>query len=170
MPADPPVSPALTGEQTLDATDLRILDLLQQDASLSNQSLAERVHVSPATCLRRVKRLEEAGIIERRVAILSPDALGAGLTAIVEVTLDHQAAERLAMFEARASGAAAVQQCYRVSGGPDFVLVVQVRDMDAYHRFANEVLNSDANVRTVRSFFSVKRAKFGTAISLPAMG
>ncbi|MEC5398902.1 Lrp/AsnC family transcriptional regulator [Uliginosibacterium sp. H1] len=170
MPADLPVSPSLPGEQTPDATDLRILELLQDDASLSNQSLAERVHVSPATCLRRVKRLEEAGIIERRVAILSPDALGAGLTAIVEVTLDHQAAEMLAKFEARASSVPAVQQCYRVSGGPDFVLVVQVRDMEAYHRFANEVLNSDANVRTVRSFFSVKRAKFGTAISLPGAG
>ena len=87
---------------TLDATDLKILDQLQRDASLTNQALAERVHTSAATCLRRVKALVDAGVIERRVALLSPEALGHGLTAIVEVTLDRQSAESLAAFEARA--------------------------------------------------------------------
>ena len=117
----------------LDATDLRILDQLQRDASLSNQDLAARVHVSPATCLRRVKRLVESGVIERRVALLSAEKLGAALTAIVEITLDRQGAEHLAAFEARAVAEAAVQQCWRVSPGPDFVLVLQVADMAAYH-------------------------------------
>ena len=96
---------------------------------VSNQALAAQVHVSPATCLRRVKRLIEAGVIERRVAILSPERLGHGLTAIVEVTLDRQSAEALAAFEARAVAEDAVQQCHRVSPGPDFVLTVQVADM-----------------------------------------
>ena len=86
---------------TLDATDLRLLSMLQDDASLTNQALAERAHVSPATCLRRVARLVARGIIERRVALLSPEKLGAGLTAIVEITLDQQSAERLQAFEAR---------------------------------------------------------------------
>ena len=85
---------------SLDATDLRILELLQQDASLSNQDLAQQAHVSPATCLRRVKRLLDSGIIERRVALLSAEKLGAGLSAIVEITLDVQAAERMSEFEA----------------------------------------------------------------------
>src|SRR5512147_468072 len=116
----------------LDATDLRILDQLQTDASLTNQALAERVHTSPATCLRRVKRLVDAGVIERQVALLSPQRLG-GLTALVEVTLDRQGAEHLAAFEARAVAERAVQQCYRVSPGPDFLLVLQVRDMPGYH-------------------------------------
>ncbi|MDP5241100.1 Lrp/AsnC family transcriptional regulator [Uliginosibacterium sp. 31-16] len=150
----------------MDNTDLRILAQLQTDASLTNQELAERVHVSPATCLRRVKRLEEAGIIERRVAILSPEKLGAGLTAIIEVTLDQQAAERLAAFETRAAADAAVQQCYRVSSGPDFVLILQVRDMEAYNQTAQRLFAADANVRNVRAFFSVHRAKFGTQITL----
>ena len=92
----------------LDTTDLRVLDQLQTDASLTNQALAERVHISPATCLRRVKRLVEAGVIERRVAILSPQRLGQGLTALVELTLDRQGAEHLAAFEARIGRRAAI--------------------------------------------------------------
>lgn len=152
---------------TMDATDLRILAQLQQDASLSNQELAARVHVSPATCLRRVKRLCETGVIERRVAILSPARLGASLTAIVELSLDQQSAEQLAAFEARATAEEAVQQCYRVSSGPDFVLILQVADMAAYQLAAQRLFAADANVRNVRTFFSLQRAKFSTRLALP---
>ena len=152
----------------LDATDLRILDQLQRDASLSNQDLAARVHVSPATCLRRVKRLVDTGVVERRVALLSAEKLGAGLTAIVEITLDRQGAEHLAAFEARAVADAAVQQCWRVSPGPDFVLVAQVADMAAYHALVQRLFTQDANVRNVKSYFSVQRAKFEPAVALPA--
>ncbi len=150
-----------------DATDLRILDLLQHDASLSNQDLAAAAHTSAATCLRRVKRMSDAGLIERRVAILSPERLGAGLSAIAEVTLDRQGAEHLAAFEQRAAGDAAVQQCYRVSPGPDFVLVLQVADMAAWNALVERLFTQDANVRNVKSFFSVRRAKFQTQIALP---
>lgn len=152
----------------LDATDRRLLDSLQRDASLTNHELAARAHVSPATCLRRVRRLVELGIIERRVALLSPDKLGAGLTAIVEVSLDQQSAERLAAFEARAVAEPAVQQCYRTSSGPDFVLVVYVRDMEAYHQLVQRLYTEDANVRNVKTYFSVKRAKFEPAIPVAA--
>ena len=152
----------------LDATDLRILEQLQRDASLTNQALAAAVHTSAATCLRRVKRLEDAGVIERRVAILSPHKLGAGLTAIVEVTLDAQGAEHLAAFEARAVAEVPVQQCHRVSPGPDFVLVLQVPDMAAYHGLVQRLFTQDANVRNVKTFFSVHRAKFEPAIALPS--
>lgn len=152
----------------LDAIDLRLLDTLQADCALSNQDLAARVAVSPATCLRRVKRLVDAGIIERRVALLSPDALGAGLQALLEITLDRQGAEHLDAFEARAVQDTAVQQCWRVSPGPDFVLVVQVADMPAYHALTQRLLTQDANVRNIKAFFSVKRAKFDTRVALPA--
>jgi DNA-binding Lrp family transcriptional regulator len=150
-----------------DSIDLRLLDLLQTDASLTNQSLAERVHVSPATCLRRVKALVDAGVIERRVALLSADALGHGLTAIVEVVLDRQSASALWAFEARAVAEPAVRQCHRVSPGPDFVLVVQVLDMAAYDALVERLFTEDANVRNVKAFFSVRRAKFETRIALP---
>ncbi|HVQ03228.1 MAG TPA: winged helix-turn-helix transcriptional regulator, partial [Burkholderiaceae bacterium] len=86
----------------LDAVDERLLGLLQDDASRSNQALAEAAHISPATALRRVRRLVEAGVIERQVAIVSSQAFGTGLTAIVEVTLDRQGVEHLDAFEARA--------------------------------------------------------------------
>ncbi len=156
------------GISDLDATDLRILEQLQRDASLTNQALAAAVHTSAATCLRRVKRLEDGGVIERRVAILSPHKLGAGLTAIVEVTLDAQGAEHLAAFEARAVAEVPVQQCHRVSPGPDFILVLQVPDMAAYHGLVQRLFTQDANVRNVKSFFSVHRAKFEPAIALPS--
>lgn len=151
----------------LDPTDLRVLELLQHDASLSNLELAAAVHTSPATCLRRVKRLVEAGVIERRVAILSPDRLGAGLTAITEVTLDRQGAEHLAAFEARAVADPAVRQCHRVSPGPDFVLILQVSGMPAWSDVVDRLFTQDANVRNVKTFFSVRRAKFDTALPLP---
>jgi DNA-binding Lrp family transcriptional regulator len=152
---------------TLDATDLRILDLLQGDAGLSNQDLAAAAHTSPATCLRRVRRLVAAGVIERRVALLSPERLGAGLTVIAEVTLDRQGTEHLEAFERRAVADVAVQQCYRVSPGPDFVLVLQVVDMAAWAALTERLFTQDANVRNVKSYFGVRRAKFEPRLPLP---
>ena len=151
----------------VDSIDRKILEALQTDASLTNHDLAAQVHVSPATCLRRVKRLVDAGVIERRVAILSPERLGHGMTAIVEVTLDRQSAEALAAFEARAVAEEAVRQCHRVSPGPDFILTIQLADMAAYHALVQRLFTADANVRNVKSFFSVHRAKFETRIALP---
>ena len=150
----------------LDATDRRLLGILQSDASLSNQELAARAATSPATALRRVRRLVDAGVIERRIAILSPQAIGDGLTALVEITLDRQGAEHLEAFEARAVHDSAVQQVYRVSPGPDFVLVVFAADMAAYHALVQRLFTQDANVRNVKAFFSVKRAKFDPRLPL----
>ena len=148
----------------LDSVDLLLLEALQTDASLSNQTLAEQVHVSPPTCLRRVKRLHEAGLIDRQIALLNPDilaaVLGHGLTAIVEITLDHQAEAQQQGFELRVLAEAAVQQCYRTAPGPDFVLVLQVADMPAYLALAQRLFTGDANVRNVKAFFSLKRSKF----------
>jgi Lrp/AsnC family leucine-responsive transcriptional regulator len=155
-------------EITLDAVDLRLLDLLQRDASPSNLELAAAAHTSPATCLRRVKRLVDAGVIERRVAIVSPEKLGAGLTVIAEVTLDRQGAEHLAAFEQRAVADEAVRECHRVSPGPDFILTLQVADMPAWAAVVDRLFTQDANVRNVKSFFSVRRAKFDTRLPLPS--
>lgn len=150
----------------LDDLDRRILNALQLDASQTNNDLAAAVHASPPTCLRRVKRLVEAGVIERQVAIVAPQMVGARLTSIVEITLDNQAAERQAEFEALVAQESAVLQCYRVSPGPDFVLVVQVADMPAYHALAHRLFAAHANVRNVRSYFSTHRSKFETRIAV----
>ncbi len=154
----------------MDAMDLQILAQLQRDASLSNQDLAEAVHTSAPTCLRRIKRMRDAGLIERQIAILNPErlaqSLGHGLCVIVEITLERQGAEELARFEARVLQDAAVQQCYQVSPGPDFVLVVHARDMPSYQALVQRLFTTDANVRNVKAFFSVKRGKFGAELPL----
>jgi Lrp/AsnC family leucine-responsive transcriptional regulator len=150
----------------LDELDRRILNALQANTSQTNNDLARAVHASPPTCLRRVRRLVELGVIERQVAVVSPAKVGARLTAIVEITLDNQAAERQAEFEALVANESAVLQCYRVSPGPDFVLIVQVADMPAYHALAHRLFAAHANVRNVKSFFSIHRSKFETRIDV----
>lgn len=115
-----------------------------------------------------MRRLQASGLIERQVALLQPDRLAAlqghGLTAIVEVSLDRQGAEHLAAFEARAVADPAVQQCWRVSPGPDFVLVVHARDMPGYLALSQRLFTQDANVRNVKAFFATHRAKFETKL------
>ena len=172
-----------TKSSDLDAVDLALLAQLQENCGLSNLDLAAKAHISPATCLRRVKRLRQAGLIEREVALLNPErlaaTLGHGLEAVVEVSLDRQGSAEQEAFEQRVQRAAipaemeqrviaddAVQQCYRVSPGPDFVLVVYARDMPDYLALAQRLFTSDANVRNVKAFFSVKRAKFRPRIAL----
>lgn len=166
------VEPTEPSTEVLDATDLKLLALLQADASLNNVALAEKLHISAPTCLRRTKRLQQEGWIEKQVAILSADKLGRlmghGLTALIEVSLDKQGEEWLQAFETRAVKEQAVQQCWRVSPGSDFVLVVQTTDMPAYLALTQRLLTQDANVRNVKAFFSVKRAKFGTELALPS--
>ncbi|MGF6351367.1 Lrp/AsnC family leucine-responsive transcriptional regulator [Variovorax sp. W2I14] len=155
---------------SLDAIDLRLLDALQRDASQTNQRLAADVGISPPTCLRRVQRLKDEGLIERQVALLSPDrlaaVLGHGLQAVVEISLDRQDAAALDAFETRVIADNAVQQCWRVSPGPDFVLVVAARDMPDYGALTQRLFTADANVRNVKAFFSLKRAKFEPAVPL----
>ena len=158
---------------SLDATDLKLLAILQTDTSISNIGLAEKLNISPPTCLRRTNRLKQEGWIEKEVAILSANKLsqylGHGVTAIIEVSLDKQGEEWLTAFEKRAVQETAVQQCWRVSPGPDFLLVTQLADMPSYLAFTQRLLTQDANVRNVKAFFSLKRAKFGTEIPLPAL-
>lgn len=155
---------------TPDSTDIALLHLLQTDASRTNQALADALGVSPPTCLRRTKRLWDAGLIERQVAVLNADRLGEllghGLTALVEVSLDVQTSHLLEAFEARAVADSAVQQCYRVSPGPDFCLVVTVADMPAYQALAARLFTADANVRNIKAFFSIKRGKFESKMPL----
>jgi Lrp/AsnC family leucine-responsive transcriptional regulator len=154
----------MSSPAVLDDLDRRILNALQVDSSHTNAELAELVHVSPPTCLRRVKQLTDSGVIERQVAIVNPAKVGAGITAIVEVSLDVQAAERMDEFEKLVAAETRVLQCYRVAPGPDFVLVLQVADMAAYHALAHRLFATHANVRNVKAYFSTFRSKFETRI------
>lgn len=152
--------------EALDELDRRILEHLQQDASITNQDLAERVHASPPTCMRRVRRLIDSGIIQKQVAIVDPAKIANTLTALLEITLDVQSAESLQQFEQAVAQEDAILQCYRVSSGPDFVLIAQVVDMPAYHALVHRAFTAQANVRNVRTFFSIHRSKFDTRSTL----
>jgi len=151
---------------TLDDLDPRILHALQDQADRSNLEIARLIGLSPAATLRRIKRLKDQGVIERVVAVLNPQAVGAGLLAVVEVSLERQGEHALQAFAALACKQAEVQQCYQVSPGPDFVLIAQVPDMPAYHAFSQRLLTEDANVRHVKAYFSVKRHTFKAGLNL----
>ena len=155
---------------SLDSIDVVLLERLQDDASPTNQELAAAVGISPPTCLRRVRRMREAGLIARQVALLQPDilahALGHGLHAIAEILLDRQNAEAQDAFEARAVAEPCVAQCWRMASGADFVLVLQVRDMPHYLALAARLFTQDTNVRNVKLHFATKRAKFETNLPL----
>ena len=150
----------------MDDIDRRILTALQLDAAQTNSELAQAVHVSPPTCLRRVRHLTDTGVITRRVALVDPAKIGPSLTVIVEISLDVQAAERMAEFETLVATEPAVLQCYRVAPGPDFVLIVQVADMPAYHALAHRLFAAHANVRNVKAYFSTFRSKFETRVAV----
>ena len=153
--------------QALDELDIRILEILQSDASISNQALAERVFTSPATTLRRVRALEESGVMERTVAILSPEKLGASITAIAEITLDVQNAESFDAFDWLINAEPAVTQAYHTSPSVDFTLVLTVRDMAAYSVLVQRLFTAANTVRNVRSRFVTRRSKFSVAQPLP---
>jgi Lrp/AsnC family leucine-responsive transcriptional regulator len=150
---------------SLDKVDRKILNLLQKDNQIPTRILAEKVHISQPTCLRRIRDLRNAGIISADVAMVDPFALGYGMLAFLEVSLNNQSDERMQEFEERMSKEAEVMQCYFVSGDYDYFLVVHVIDMDAYYQFVRRVISGSGNVRHFQSRFPMKRAKFATRIA-----
>ncbi|EHJ94736.1 Lrp/AsnC family transcriptional regulator [Vreelandella boliviensis] len=153
----------------MDAIDRRILDQLQRDASLTNQALADEIGLSPSACLKRVKRLRDAGIIEREVALLNPNALGQCLHMVVEVTMERDNKSLYQRFLTSALSAPEVKQCYQVTGECDFVLIVTVADLDEYDRFCDRVLYNDDNLRKFRTLLSRKRHKFDTSVPMESL-
>lgn len=149
---------------TLDNLDRLILQTLQVDADITFEALGKLVHASSATCQRRVTRLKEIGAIEKVVAIVNPKALAEPLIAISELSLVSQTEQVLAAFEQKVLEMPFVQQCYRVSTGPDFVLVLALPNMTAYHALASDLFTVSNDVRNVRTFFSILRSKFSGQI------
>lgn len=154
----------------MDRLDLRILDVLQKDSRVTNHALANAVGLSPSACLKRVKRLWEAGVIERQVALLAPDKLGMALHMVVEVIMERDHKALYQRFLQRVEAAPEVTQCYQVTGEVDFVLIVLVPDMESYDRFCDAVLYAEPNVRKFRTLISRKRSKFETRLLLNPPG
>lgn len=151
----------------LDRTDRKILESLQQDGSLTNQQLAERVGLSPSPCLRRVRALEEAGIIVRTVTVLDHKKLGLSLTAIILIGMDRHTPERFSAFEEQISEYPEVQECYLITGqSADYMLKVVVPDMDHYHQFLLNHITRIPGVSGVHSSFVLRRVLDSTALPL----
>lgn len=152
---------------TLDRIDHRILDALQHDGGMTNQELAERVGLSPSPCLRRVKALEAAGIILKRVALLERKALGLSLTAIIHIVMDRHTPERFARFEEKLQACPEVQACYLITGqDADYLLMVVVPDMDAYQEFLLKKITRIEGVSGVHSSFVLRRVIDTTVLPL----
>jgi len=143
----------------LDAIDRRIVAALQADGRLAIVDLAERVGLSATPCQRRVRRLEEAGVIARYAALVPPAALGLGLQALVQVTLDDHTEAVVAAFEAEIRARPEVVACYAVTGDMDFLLHVQAPDLPSFSEFAMKALLRMPGVRGTRSSFIMQEVK-----------
>lgn len=151
----------------IDKTDRRILEELQTDGALTNQELADKVGLSPSPCLRRVRALEEAGIIIRKVTILDHKKLGLSLTAIILIGMDRHTPERFSAFEEQVAEYPEVQECYLITGqDADYMLKVVVPDMDHYHHFLLNRITRIQGVSGVHSSFVLRRVIDNTALPL----
>lgn len=151
----------------IDAFDLKILAALQADGSLSNQEIADRIGLSASPCSRRIRHLEEAGIIAARVARLDPASLGLDLTVLIQIRMDRHTPERFDNFESIVGGFPEVQECYLITGQEaDYQLKVIVPNMDEYQRFLLEKITRIDGVIGVHSSFVLRKAIDTTAVPL----
>jgi Lrp/AsnC family leucine-responsive transcriptional regulator len=151
---------------TLDRTDRRLLEILQAEGRLSNQELAERVALSPSPCLRRVRALEEAGVIRQYVALVDPLKVGLGLLAYVTVKLEKKGRMPVEQFTRSIASWPEVIACYSMTGDMDYLMRVQVEDLDHYARFIMEKLLKQPGVIDIRSNFVLERIKDTTALPI----
>jgi DNA-binding Lrp family transcriptional regulator len=152
----------------LDAIDRRILDVLQNNARIANVDLAERVGVSASPCWRRVREMENCGVIARYVTLLEPAALGLQVSVFVQVTLEKQIEGALEIFEAAVRLRPEVMECYLMTGDADYHLRVVVADLPAYERFLMDHLTRVPGIANIRSSFALKQVKYTTALPLNA--
>ena len=151
----------------LDRTDIRILQLLQADGSLTNLQLAEQVGLSPSPCSPRVRALEDSGLIRSRHALIDQKALGLDLTVIIQISMDRHTPERFEKFEDTVARFPEVQQCYLITGqDADYLLKVVVPDMDAYQQFLLNKITRIEGVSGVHSSFVMRKVVDTTALPL----
>ena len=150
----------------LDATDRPILRELQQDGAMRNDLLAERIGLSPAPTLRRVRALEAAGVIDRYAALLDPDRIGLGVRVKVDVRLASQTREAIDAFSKAVSAMPEVVECLVLFGEWDYQLTVVARDTEDYQRFVFDKLSKLANIATYRSTLIMRVVKHTTVLPL----
>ena len=151
----------------LDEIDYKILRYLQEHARDSNVQLADHVGLSPAPCLRRVRALEEAGVIRKYVALLDPSAVNLGVTVFVQISLDLQVEGRLEIFERAIMARPEVLECYLMTGDSDYLIRVAVADIGALEKFILNQLSPIPGIEKIRSSFALKQVRYKTALPLP---
>ncbi|MFC3531113.1 Lrp/AsnC family transcriptional regulator [Vogesella facilis] len=150
----------------LDSYDLKLLMAVQQDARTPQNELGEAVSLSTAAVNRRLKRLGEEGVIERYTAVVSPDAVGYGLTIIAMVEVESEQIDQLDATRRSFTACPQVQQCYYVAGEWDFVLLFVVQHMEQYNGLTRQLFFGNANVKRFKTLVAMSRDKVGLALPL----
>ncbi|MCB2107327.1 MAG: Lrp/AsnC family transcriptional regulator [Rhodobacteraceae bacterium] len=154
----------------IDPIDLRILDALQENARISNVDLAEKVGLSPSPCLRRLKRLEQDGLIRGYMTLIDQNAVGLPVSVFVSVALKEQSEPVLEEFERRVRALPQVMECYLMTGTSDYLLRVVTADLAAYERFLKDHLTRIPAIGSIQSSFALKQVSARTALPLPGAG
>jgi len=150
----------------MDTTDLQILDRLQNDARITNTALAESVNLSAAPCLRRVRELEQCGVIHRYSTLLDSEMVGWGVSVFIEIRLEKQISEGLVRFEEIINSYPEVMECYLMTGMSDYLLRVVAKDLNSLQSFITEKLAGIPNVANMRSSIALKQVKYKTALPI----
>jgi len=153
---------------TFDGTDRRILEVIQEDARISNTELADRIGLSPSPCWRRVRTLEDTGVIERYVTLVNAKAVGLPITVFATVALEKQVESALESFEQAVMERPEVMECNLMTGEFDYLLRVVVPDLVAYERFLMDHLTRIKGIASIKSSFSLKQVSYKTALPLPS--
>lgn len=153
-------------QNALDEIDQKILAALQANARLSNVELASSAGLSPSPCLRRVRALEDEGIIKGYAALVDQEAVGLPVSVFVMVSLERQVEQALEVFEARVSALPEVMECYLMTGDSDYLLRVVTRDLQAYERFLMHQLTKFPGVSSIKSSFALKQVVYRTALPI----
>ena len=153
----------------IDATDWKILSLLQEDARITNLELSRAIGLSPSPCLARVRTLEKAGYINRYVSLLDSLKVGLKVSVFINVALERQVEKALELFEASIEARQEVMECYLMTGESDYLLRVVVTDIQALEDFILNFLSKIPGVGNIKSSFALKQVKYKTALPLPKL-
>lgn len=153
--------------KVVDQFDIAILRHLQRDNKMPQRLIAEAVRLSPPAVQRRIRKLEQDGVIEANVAVIKPSAIGQGMTVLVEVSLLNEGPEMLASARRAFVAAEEVQQCYYVTGETDFMLIVTVAGMAHYEALTQRLFLTNPNVKRFRTLIVMDRVKVGLSVPLP---
>ena len=149
----------------LDKLDLRILDLVQEDAEMPGEAIADRVGLSASAVQRRLSRLKRDGVIEKVVAVVEPRSVGRTVTVLVEVEIDNERRSALQGFQRWVAEAPEVQSCWYVTGDADYALLVSTRDLDSYNSFIERLMTEQPVVRKYKSLIALKTIKRGLKVA-----